>query len=134
MRPSGPPVASGATRGRCCAGWRSCARPRNVGLTLEEIGAELDLLPDGRTPTPADWRRISDDWRARLDEQIAAVEALRDRLDGCIGCGCLSLDRCSLYNPDDALAEQGPGARRLPERLRRPQPPRRLPDAARDPG
>ncbi|MEO7233957.1 MAG: redox-sensitive transcriptional activator SoxR [Lapillicoccus sp.] len=106
----------------------------NIGLTLDEVSAELALLPDGRTPTPADWRRISNDWRGRLDEQIAAIEALRDRLDGCIGCGCLSLDRCSLYNPGDALAEQGPGARRLPARLRRPQPPRRLPDTVGDPG
>jgi len=99
----------------------------NVGLSLDEIAAELALLPSGRTPTTADWRRISNDWHSRLDAQIAAIEALRDRLDGCIGCGCLSLRTCSLYNPQDVLGEQAPGARRLPERLRRPQLPRGIP-------
>ena len=82
---------------------------QQVGLTLEEIGAALATLPDGRTPTKADWARLSRAWRPRLDEQIARIERLRDRLDGCIGCGCLSLRTCALNNPDDVVAEQGPG-------------------------
>lgn len=92
----------------------------NIGLSLEEIRDELDRLPQGRTPTRADWQRISKHWRARLNEQIAAIEALRDGLDSCIGCGCLSLQRCRISNPDDIAAEsdQAPGAVRLPARLR----------------
>lgn len=82
---------------------------QRVGLSLEEIGAALATLPDGRTPTKADWTRLSRAWRPRLDEQIARIERLRDRLDGCIGCGCLSLRTCALSNPDDVAAEQGPG-------------------------
>jgi MerR family transcriptional regulator, redox-sensitive transcriptional activator SoxR len=82
---------------------------QQVGLSLEEIRAALDTLPDGRTPTRADWQRLSRAWRSRLDEQIARIEALRDRLDGCIGCGCLSLRTCALSNPGDAVAAQGPG-------------------------
>ena len=82
---------------------------QQVGLSLEEIGAALATLPDGRTPTRADWARLSRAWRGRLDEQIARIEALRDRLDGCIGCGCLSLKTCALSNPGDAVAAQGPG-------------------------
>jgi MerR family redox-sensitive transcriptional activator SoxR len=94
----------------------------NVGLTLQEIREELDRLPDGRTPTKADWVRISRHWRGRLDEEIAALERLRDGLDVCIGCGCLSLQRCSIYNPGDVLAasDDAPGAARLPAVLRRP--------------
>jgi MerR family redox-sensitive transcriptional activator SoxR len=93
----------------------------NVGLTLQEIRDELARLPDNRTPTKADWTRISRHWRARLDEQIAALERLRDGLDGCIGCGCLSLQRCTIYNPGDVLAasDEAPGAARLPAVLRR---------------
>lgn len=93
----------------------------NVGLSLAEIRGELDRLPAGRTPTRADWTRISRHWRGRLDEQIAALERLRDGLDGCIGCGCLSLQRCSIYNPGDVLATttDAPGAARLPPVLRR---------------
>ncbi len=98
----------------------------NVGLTLHEIREELDALPAGRTPTKADWSRISRHWRGRLDEQIAALEALRDGLDSCIGCGCLSLQRCTIYNPGDVLAadDRAPGAARLPRLLRRPHPTR----------
>lgn len=88
----------------------------NVGLTLEEIAAELATLPTGRTPTRADWQRLSGHWRSRLDEQIAALEQLRDGLDSCIGCGCLSLSRCRISNPDDAAG--GVGARFLPRALR----------------
>lgn len=88
----------------------------NVGLSLEEIAAELATLPDGRTPNRADWQRLSKHWRARLDEQIGALERLRDGLDSCIGCGCLSLTRCRVSNPDDAAG--GVGARFLPRALR----------------
>jgi MerR family redox-sensitive transcriptional activator SoxR len=83
---------------------------QRVGLSLEEIGEALGTLPDGRTPTTADWHRISRGWRPRLDEQIRRIELLRDRLDSCIGCGCLSLKSCSLMNPHDDLASEGPGA------------------------
>jgi MerR family transcriptional regulator, redox-sensitive transcriptional activator SoxR len=82
---------------------------QRVGLSLEEIGAALATLPDGRTPTKADWHRLSRAWRPRLDEQIRRIELLRDKLDGCIGCGCLSLRSCALTNPDDDLADDGPG-------------------------
>lgn len=92
---------------------------QNVGLSLEEIGDALATLPRRRTPTKSDWARLSRLWRARLDEQIAALEALRDGLSSCIGCGCLSLRRCRLSNPDDEVAQDGPGARYLPPVLRR---------------
>ena len=86
---------------------------QRVGLSLEEIGDALATLPQGRTPTKRDWHVLSRAWRRRLDEQIERIERLRDRLDGCIGCGCLSLRSCALYNPDDDLASQGSGAVRL---------------------
>ncbi|HET7734745.1 MAG TPA: redox-sensitive transcriptional activator SoxR [Nocardioidaceae bacterium] len=86
---------------------------QRVGLSLDEIREALSTLPEGRTPTKADWTRLSQTWRARLDEQIARIERLRDNLDGCIGCGCLSLTHCSLMNPGDVLAAQGPGPARL---------------------
>ncbi|HEY0561017.1 MAG: transcriptional regulator, MerR family [Mycobacterium sp.] len=92
---------------------------QNVGLSLDEIRAALSALPDGRTPTTADWARLSRTWRTRLDEQIAGLEALRDGLTSCIGCGCLSLRRCALSNPGDLAANAGPGARYLPPALRR---------------
>jgi MerR family transcriptional regulator, redox-sensitive transcriptional activator SoxR len=92
---------------------------RNVGLTLDEIATALDTLPDSRTPTRADWARLSKDWRARLDDQIAGLMALRDSLDSCIGCGCLSLKRCAISNPSDSAAQAGPGAVYLPRSLRR---------------
>jgi MerR family redox-sensitive transcriptional activator SoxR len=93
----------------------------NVGLSLEEIRDELARLPQGRTPTRADWQRITRHWRARLDEQIAALERLRDGLDSCIGCGCLSLRRCAISNPRDVAAgsADAPGAAYLPAALRR---------------
>lgn len=92
---------------------------RTIGVGLDEVRAGLDQLPDGRTPTKADWSRLSKAWRGRLDEQIQALVALRDGLDSCIGCGCLSLKRCRLYNPEDRAGEMGPGARLLPPLLRR---------------
>jgi MerR family redox-sensitive transcriptional activator SoxR len=91
---------------------------RNVGLSLDEVAAALHTLPDGRTPTRADWTRLSRSWRARLDEQIAALTKLRDGLDSCIGCGCLSLKRCAMSNPADVAATAGPGAAYLPRPLR----------------
>jgi MerR family redox-sensitive transcriptional activator SoxR len=92
---------------------------RNIGLGLDEIREALARLPASRTPTRADWTRLSGSWRARLDEQIEALISLRDGLDSCIGCGCLSLQRCRLSNPDDVVAAAGPGARFLPAPLRR---------------
>lgn len=91
---------------------------RTIGIGLDEVRAALDRLPDGRTPNRADWTRLSRKWRGRLDEQIDALVALRDGLDSCIGCGCLSLQRCSLSNPGDRLAASGAGARMLPRLLR----------------
>ena len=84
---------------------------QQVGLTLEEIHAALASLPEHRTPTQRDWHQLSTSWRPRLDAQIAMLERLRDRLDGCIGCGCLSLRACQLLNPHDEAAERGPGPR-----------------------
>lgn len=91
---------------------------RNVGLSLDEVAAALATLPEKRTPTREDWSRLSRSWRERIDEQIAALERLRDGLDSCIGCGCLSLRRCAISNPSDMAAQAGPGARFLPGRLR----------------
>ncbi|GAB4009672.1 redox-sensitive transcriptional activator SoxR [Nocardioides ultimimeridianus] len=93
----------------------------NIGLTLEETREELGRLPENRTPTKADWARISDHWRARLEERIGALERLRDGLDSCIGCGCLSLKHCGIANPGDVAGVRGdePGAAYLPPVLRR---------------
>ena len=82
---------------------------QRVGLSLEEVEEALATLPSNRTPTKADWSRLSRGWRPRLDAQIAQLERLRDTLDSCIGCGCLSLRKCSLSNPADVAAERGPG-------------------------
>ncbi len=84
-----------------------------VGVPLEEIRAALASLPEGRTPNKADWARLSRLWRGRLDDQIALMQKLRDQLDDCIGCGCLSLKSCSLYNRNDELAGAGSGPIRL---------------------
>lgn len=94
----------------------------NVGLTLEEIRDELERLPHGRTPTKADWQRITRHWRTRLDDQIAALARLRDGLESCIGCGCLSLKVCGITNPHDvaSASDAAPGAAFLPAALRRP--------------
>lgn len=86
---------------------------QRVGLSLDEISSALAGLPDGRTPTKRDWERLSNAWHAELEARIDGLIRLRDKLTGCIGCGCLSLRSCSLYNPGDELAGQGPGSARL---------------------
>ncbi len=86
---------------------------QRVGLTLEEIGRALDTLPADDGLSPGDWRRLSAAWRPMLDDRIRLLEGLRDELDSCIGCGCLSFDRCRLRNPGDLAAASGPGARYL---------------------
>ena len=86
---------------------------QTVGLRLDEIKESLASLPQGRTPSRADWARLSASWRPRLDDQIASLVRLRDDLDSCIGCGCLSLRACRIYNPDDAAASLGTGPRYL---------------------
>lgn len=92
---------------------------QRIGTSLGEIRAALAALPTDRTPNAADWAQLSGMWRGRLDERIAELEGLRDRLTSCIGCGCLSLRRCRLLNPDDAVATRGPGPRLLfPKGLR----------------
>jgi len=82
---------------------------QRVGLSLDEIGTELAKLPPHRAPTPRDWSRLSSTWTARIDERIAELERLKEGLTGCIGCGCLSLDRCRMANPGDRAARFGPG-------------------------
>ncbi|NQY40118.1 MAG: redox-sensitive transcriptional activator SoxR [Henriciella sp.] len=84
---------------------------QQMGLTIEQIKTVMTSLPEGRTPTKADWSKISRTFRKTLDERIAMMERMRDRLDGCIGCGCLSLKACSLYNPDDKAYRLGVGPR-----------------------
>ena len=84
---------------------------QTVGLSLDQIRAALSTLPNSRTPTPDDWNRLSKAWRPILDQRIAEMTRLRDQLDSCIGCGCLSLTKCALYNPDDSAARHGPGPR-----------------------
>lgn len=86
---------------------------QRLGLSLAEIEGELARLPQGRNPSARDWRRISRSIRGQIDTRIALLERTRERLDGCIGCGCLSLAKCRLYNPDDRLAQEGPGPRQL---------------------
>ncbi|HEX2054731.1 MAG TPA: redox-sensitive transcriptional activator SoxR [Actinomycetota bacterium] len=91
---------------------------RHVGISLDEVREALDQLPQNRTPNAGDWKRISLMWREKLDAEIRALESLRDGLDSCIGCGCLSLDRCAISNPKDVAAAYGPGAVALPKQLR----------------
>lgn len=86
---------------------------QRVGLSLDEIREALATLPDSRTPTAADWRRLSRSWRPLLNRRITELERVRDRLDTCIGCGCLSLKVCHLLNPHDVASSEGPGARWL---------------------
>jgi MerR family transcriptional regulator, redox-sensitive transcriptional activator SoxR len=86
---------------------------QQVGVSLEEIRGALAQLPENRTPTKADWARLSARWRRKLEERITLMERLRDQLTGCIGCGCLSLQRCTLINPNDRLAARGKGPQML---------------------
>lgn len=84
-----------------------------VGLTLAEIEGALESLPNARTPTKADWAKLAKGWRTQLDQRIGELIALRDEVDGCIGCGCLSLRSCAIFNPGDRAAATGSGARYL---------------------
>ena len=86
---------------------------QQLGFSLTRIKAQLAALPDGRPPTQRDWSRISKGFRGELDDRIATLERMRRRLDGCIGCGCLSLKKCALYNPEDRIAVNGAGPRFL---------------------
>ncbi|MFJ9458110.1 redox-sensitive transcriptional activator SoxR [Kitasatospora sp. NPDC101447] len=86
---------------------------QRVGLSLDEARVALDRLPDRPAPTRAEWDRVAESWQGRIDEQIAELELLKRKLSGCIGCGCLSLARCALYNAGDRAADAGPGARYL---------------------
>jgi MerR family redox-sensitive transcriptional activator SoxR len=101
---------------------------QEIGIPLTEIAAAFAALPDGRTPNREDWGMLSRGWAASLDRRIEQLVGLRDGLTDCIGCGCMSIDRCPLRNPDDRLGRQGPGPRRLE---RGPQPKKRGP---REPG
>ena len=92
---------------------------RAAGIPLERIRAALDGLPASRTPTRRDWERLSGRWRDDLDRQLATLQAIRDRLTTCIGCGCLSIDACGLLNPDDEAGELGAGAHYLRRDSRR---------------
>jgi MerR family transcriptional regulator, redox-sensitive transcriptional activator SoxR len=92
---------------------------RAAGIPLERIRAALDSLPTGRTPTRRDWERLSRAWRDDLDGQMATLRSIRDRLTTCIGCGCLSIDACTLLNPDDEAGSLGPGAHYLRRDRRR---------------
>jgi MerR family redox-sensitive transcriptional activator SoxR len=91
---------------------------QQVGIPLRAVRDALDQLGSGRTPTRRDWARLSSHWRQDLDDRIGQLQALRDRLSGCIGCGCLSLDHCRLVNPGDVLGARGPG----PQNLGAPRP------------
>ena len=86
---------------------------QQVGIPLRDIKAALDSLPQDRAPTKANWARLSAGWRDHLDARIDEMQRLRDDLTGCIGCGCISLRTCTLYNPADRMGQTGPGARRL---------------------
>lgn len=88
---------------------------QRVGIPLARVAAVLELLPDGRTPTRSDWHRVSQCWQADLDERIRRLQQLRDDFTDCVGCGCMSIDRCPLANPNDRLGSHGPGPRRLIE-------------------
>lgn len=88
---------------------------QRLGIPLAEIGEALQNLPDNRAPTAADWKTLSEQWSRNLDERINQLIALRDRLNGCIGCGCLSMENCPLRNQGDVLGKRGPGAHLLDE-------------------
>jgi MerR family transcriptional regulator, redox-sensitive transcriptional activator SoxR len=84
---------------------------QRIGLTLDEIGRELSKLPENRVPNRSDWAKLSSSWSTRIEERIAELERLKLGLTECIGCGCLSLDRCKLSNPEDRAGRRGPGPR-----------------------
>jgi MerR family redox-sensitive transcriptional activator SoxR len=86
---------------------------QTLGFTLTQIREALCTLPEHRTPTKSDWERISNTFKQDLDARISQMQSLRDKLDGCIGCGCLSLSNCKLYNPKDRIRKQGQGPRYL---------------------
>lgn len=86
---------------------------QQLGFSISQIHAQLERLPSGRTPTHADWKDISEAMRDALDAKIRGLTRLRDKLEGCIGCGCLSLERCAIYNPEDRAGLRGPGPRFL---------------------
>jgi MerR family redox-sensitive transcriptional activator SoxR len=86
---------------------------QEVGLSLGEVAEALQMLPHDKTPTKGDWERLSRNWQKRLDQQINELQALRNELTDCIGCGCLSLKSCAIFNPSDAIAERGSGPRYL---------------------
>ena len=88
---------------------------QQLGFSIAEIREQLEMLPAGRTPTHGDWQRISEAMHDVLDARIRALTRLRDKLEGCIGCGCLSLERCAIYNPQDRAGLRGPGPRVLME-------------------
>jgi MerR family redox-sensitive transcriptional activator SoxR len=92
---------------------------RAAGIPLDQVRLALETLPTRRTPSRRDWERLSRAWRDEIDRRIATLQALRDRLNTCIGCGCLSIDRCLLLNPDDEAAKLGPGAHYLHQDSRR---------------
>jgi MerR family redox-sensitive transcriptional activator SoxR len=94
---------------------------QRLGMTLEEIGEELARLPQGRVPEGSDWAKLSARWTSRIDEQMALLDRLRTSLAGCIGCGCLSLERCQLANPGDRASRLGPGPRYWVADPRRPR-------------
>jgi len=93
---------------------------QRIGMTLEEVAAELAKLPEERIPEGSDWAKLSRGWIGRIDEQVALLHRLRESLTGCIGCGCLSLERCRLANPEDRAASLGPGPRYWVSNLRTP--------------
>ena len=86
---------------------------QKLGFSLTEIADHMADLPDHKAPSKSDWSRIATGFRSRIDARISALTSLRDKLDGCIGCGCLSLEACALYNPDDEKGAQGPGPQNL---------------------
>lgn len=111
-------------RGTPCGASPSSGSRSGWAFRWSDIGAALARLPEGRTPTRDDWARLSKAWREELDERIRQLEKLRDSLSDCIGCGCLSIDRCRLRNPWDQLGTLGPGAHRLVVAGKQPQPDR----------
>lgn len=95
---------------------------QRVGMPLATIREALDTLPGSRVPSRADWSRLSAGWKSELEQRIADLTLMRDTLDQCIGCGCLSLDRCRLANPDDTWGDQGAGAQRWAAALKQARP------------